>query len=90
MLSASKGPDLDAPDRTYVAKIVASRTGLTQADAETRVTTILNQAKADLDGARKAAAQLAFWLTASLVVGAFCASLAATEGGAIRDGTWRK
>jgi hypothetical protein len=90
MLSANKGLDVDAADRTYVAKIVASRTGLTQADAETRVTTVLNQAKADLDSARKAAAQLAFWLTASLVVGAFCASLAATEGGAIRDGTWRK
>jgi hypothetical protein len=90
MLSATKGLDLDAADRTYVAKVVASRTGMAQADAETRVTTILNQAKADLDSARKAAAQLAFWLTASLVVGAFCASLAATEGGAIRDGTWRK
>jgi hypothetical protein len=90
MLSASKGLDLDPADRTYVAKIVASRTGLTQADADTRVTTVLNQAKADLDNARKAAAQVAFWLTASLVIGAFCASLAATEGGAIRDGTWRK
>jgi hypothetical protein len=90
MRSASKGLDLDSADSTYVAKIVASRTGLTQADAQTRVTTVLNQAKADLDNARKAAAQFAFWLTASLVIGAFCASLAATEGGAIRDGTWRK
>jgi hypothetical protein len=90
MLSASKGLDLDSADSAYAAKIVASRTGLTQADAQTRVTTVLNQAKTDLDNARKAAAQLAFWLTASLVIGAFCASLAATEGGAIRDGTWRK
>ena len=32
--------------------------------------------------------QLAFWLTASLLLGAFCASLAATEGGGLRDGTW--
>ena len=46
------------------------------------------QAKADLDAARKATAQLAFWLTASLLLGAFCASLAATEGGGLRDGTW--
>ena len=46
------------------------------------------RAKADLDAARKATAQLAFWLTASLLVGAFCASLAATEGGGLRDGTW--
>jgi hypothetical protein len=90
MLFASKGLGLDSADSAYAAKIVASRTGLTQADAQTRVTTVLNQAKTDLDNARKAAAQLAFWLTASLVIGAFCASLAATEGGAIRDGTWRK
>jgi hypothetical protein len=27
-------------------------------------------------------------LTASLLVGAFCAGLAATEGGGLRDGTW--
>jgi hypothetical protein len=43
-----------------------------------------------MDAARKAAAQLAFWLTASLLLGAFCASLAATEGGGLRDGTWRR
>jgi hypothetical protein len=43
---------------------------------------------ADTDAARKATAQLAFWLTASLLLGAFCASLAATEGGGLRDGTW--
>jgi hypothetical protein len=90
MLSTSKGLDLDSADKTYVARTVASRTGLTQGDAEARVTTVLNQAKADLDNARKVAAQLAMWLTASLLIGALCASLAATEGGAIRDGTWRK
>jgi hypothetical protein len=50
----------------------------------------VTQAKADMDAARKAAAQLAFWLTASLLIGAFCASLAATEGGGLRDGTWRR
>ena len=30
----------------------------------------------------------AFWLTAPPPLGAFCASLAATEGGGLRDGTW--
>jgi hypothetical protein len=43
-----------------------------------------------MDAARKATAQLAFWLTASLLIGAFCASLAATEGGGLRDGTWHR
>src|SRR5664280_1919642 len=66
------------------------RTGLSQADADRRVSDVVTQAKADMDGARKAAAQLAFWLMASLLFGAFCASLAATEGGGLRDGTWRR
>jgi hypothetical protein len=67
---------------------VAARTGLSQPDAEKRVNEVVTQAKTDLDAARKASAQLAFWLTASLLIGAFCASLAATEGGGLRDGTW--
>ena len=70
--------------------MVANRTGLSQPDAEKRVNDVVTKAKSDIDAARKAAAQLAFWLTASLLLGAFCASLAATEGGAIRDGTWRR
>jgi hypothetical protein len=32
--------------------------------------------------------QIAIWLTLSLFIGAFSASLAATEGGGLRDGTW--
>jgi len=73
-----------------VSKVVAARTGLSQADADKRVNEVVTQAKSDLDAARKATAQLAFWLTASLLIGAFCASLAATEGGQLRDGTWRR
>lgn len=82
------GNELKPADREYVAKLVAARTGLSQADAEKRVNDVVTQAKADIDAAHKATAQLAFWLTASLLVGAFCASLAATEGGGRRDGTW--
>jgi hypothetical protein len=88
--SFRNGGDLKPEDRQYVSKVVAARTGLSQADADKRVNDVVTQAKADMDAARKAAAQLAFWLTASLLIGAFCASLAATEGGALRDGTWRR
>jgi hypothetical protein len=80
--------ELKPADREYVSKVVAARTGLSQADADKRVSEVVTQAKTDLDAARKASAQLAFWLTASLLIGAFCASLAATEGGGLRDGTW--
>ena len=87
--SFRSGGDLKAPDREYVAKVVAARTGLSQADADKRVNEVVTQVKADTDAARKATAAVAFWLTASLLLGAFCASLAATEGGGLRDGTWK-
>jgi len=85
---SSTGSPLSTEDRTYVSKLVANRTGLSQADADKRVNEVTNRAKADADAARKVAAQLAMWLTASLIIGAFCASLAATEGGSLRDGRW--
>ncbi|QOZ65885.1 hypothetical protein [Bradyrhizobium arachidis] len=87
--SFRNGGDLKGPDREYAAKVVAARTGLSQADAEKRVNDVVTQIKADADAARKATAALAFWITASLLLGAFCASLAATEGGGLRDGTWK-
>jgi hypothetical protein len=88
--SFRSGSELKAPDREYTAKVVAARTGLSQADAEKRVNDVVTQIKADADAARKATVALAFWITASLLLGAFCASLAATEGGGLRDGTWKR
>jgi hypothetical protein len=82
------GADLPAPDRAYVAQIVASRSGLSQADAEKRVDQVVNEAKMNADQTRRGAAHLSFWLTAALLAGAFAASIAAAEGGALRDGTW--
>jgi hypothetical protein len=84
------GAEPSAADRTYVGKVVAARTGLSQADADKRVSDVIAQVKADLDKARKAAMRLAIWLTLSLFIGAFSAALAATEGGGLRDGTWGK
>jgi hypothetical protein len=88
--SFHNGNDLNPADRTYVTKVVSTRTGLSQAEAEKRVNDVVTQVKADLDAARKAAMQIAIWLTLSLFIGAFSASLAATEGGGLRDGTWGK
>jgi hypothetical protein len=72
------GGEPSAADRSYIAKVVAARTGLSQADADKRVSDVIVQVKADLDKARKAAMKLAIWLTLSLFVGAFSAALAAT------------
>jgi hypothetical protein len=82
--------DLAPTDRTYLARLIAAQTGISQADAENRVNAVIAQAKSDADGARKAAAKLAFWLTAAFLFGAFAASLAAVEGGQLRDGTWNE
>src|ERR1700742_4053316 len=84
------GNDVNAADRVYLVKLVSSRTGLSQSDAEKRVNDVVTQAKTDLDKARKTAMQTAIWLTLSLFIGAFCAALAALEGGGLRDGTWGK
>src|SRR5580704_7224942 len=80
--------DLSAADKTYVAQVVAARTGMSQADAQKRVNDVIAEAKTAADTARKGAAKLSFWLTAAMLFGAFAASLAAVEGGSLRDGTW--
>ena len=82
--------DVNGTDRDYLVKIVAARTGLSQADAEKRVSDVITQARADLDKARKAAVHTAIWLALSLFIGAFAAAAAAWEGGGVRDGTWGK
>jgi hypothetical protein len=79
---------LSPQDRSYLAKLVAARTGLSQADAEKRVDEVAAAARQALDAARRAAAKLALWLAASMFIGAFAASLAAIEGGQLRDGVW--
>jgi hypothetical protein len=78
--------ELSADDRQYLAQMVAARTGLPQAEAERRVAAVEADARAALDQARRIAMQLAFWLVAAMFLGAFAAGLAATEGGAARDG----
>jgi hypothetical protein len=79
-------------DKTYVAQLVAARTGLAQADAEQRVDTTvaqLNDAQMKVrqaaDTARKAAAKLSIVIALSMLIGAFIASAAAALGGSIRD-----
>lgn len=85
---AIRDGSLSQADRAYLAKLVAARTGLAPPDAEKRVNEVDANMRSALDAARRAAVHLAFWLTASLLIGAFSASLAALEGGQLRDGVW--
>ena len=87
--------DLSAPDRTYLARLGAARTGLSQADAEKRVNDVFAQVKdAEMkvrqaaDAARKAGAYLSIFTALSMMVGAFIAAAAAALGGAHRDEGW--
>lgn len=45
------GGELKSPDREYVAKLVAVRMGMSQPDAEKRVSEVVTQVKADADAA---------------------------------------
>lgn len=79
-------------DRSYLAELVASRTGLSQANAEKRVDDFVasamneeTKAKVDAEAARKAAAQAAIYTALSMLVGAFIASVSAALGGRVRD-----
>jgi hypothetical protein len=72
-------------DRAYLAQIVATRTGASQADAETRVDEAYTRAVQIADNARKAVAHSMYWMFLALLMGAFCASVAATIGGKQRD-----
>jgi hypothetical protein len=79
-------------DKSYLAQLVATRTGISQDDARKRVDTLINQeqaaeqkAKAAADQARKATASLSFYVFFSMLIGAFIASAAAALGGRSRD-----
>ena len=78
--------ELAGDDRQYLTQMVAARTGLAPAEAQRRVAAVETDVRAALDQARRIALQLSFWLVAAMFLGAFAAGLAATEGGAARDG----
>jgi hypothetical protein len=83
-------PDgISSADRAYLAQTVSARTGLPQADAEKRVNDVITAAKDYAEAARKFARASLLWLTLALFLGAFSASLAAIEGGQLRDGRWK-
>jgi hypothetical protein len=84
--------DVSPADRTYLAQLVAARTGLSQDDAQKRVDQVIAQVKAAetkarqaADAARDATAKFAIFLALAMVIGAFIACAAAALGGQERD-----
>jgi hypothetical protein len=77
--------DMTSPDRTYLASLVSATSGLNQSDAERRVSLVFAEAQQAAETARKNVAHGLYWTFLALLIGAFCASLAATMGGRQRD-----
>jgi hypothetical protein len=91
-LRAVANGSLDQGDRTYLAKLIAARTGISQQDAEKRIDDVMAQMKAAedkakeaADAARKVSASTSFFLFFSMLIGAFIASAAGALGGRLRD-----
>jgi hypothetical protein len=76
---------LEQSDRDYLVQLVASQTGLSQADAQARVDGILQSAAEAAEQARRAAVIIGFVLAASFLISAAAAWWAAGIGGEHRD-----
>jgi len=79
------GGDISADDRTYLAHLVAARTGISQDEAQKRVDDAITNARQAADAARKAAARFSLFAGFSMLIGAFIAGVAAKIGGHHRD-----
>ncbi len=78
-------PDMPAQDRSYLARLVAANTGLNDAEAERRVSDAVAADRQAADTVRRTVAHSLYWMFVAFLIGAFCASYAATIGGRQRD-----
>jgi hypothetical protein len=87
---------LSDDDATYIGRLVAQHTGLTENEAAARVNDVFARTQAELsqmetsareaaDEARAATAKTALWFFVALLIGAFVGSYSATVGGRQRD-----
>lgn len=96
IISSGLGHRTMAPeDRAYLVRLVEFRTGLTAADADSRVTQIVAKSRDAVARARRGAVIAAFMVGASLLIGAAVSWVAAAAAGQHRDnGTaldfWRR
>jgi hypothetical protein len=85
LTNAIREGNMPPADSSYLAQVVAARTGLSAPEAEKRVNEVYAQAQQNADTIRKAVAHSMYWTFLALLIGAFCASFAATIGGRQRD-----
>lgn len=85
LATGTAGRPIAADDKAYVSRLVAARTGLSQAEAERRVDDALAKAKRAADVARKTGVVSGFLLAAALLAAAAAAWWGAVTGGRHRD-----
>jgi hypothetical protein len=85
LANALRQGDISSEDKIYLAQLVTVRTGLSQPDADKRVSDVFARAQQTAETARKTVAHSLLWVFVALLIGAFCASFAATIGGRQRD-----
>jgi hypothetical protein len=76
---------LPVEDQAYLEQLVVTQTGLSPQDSKQRVMNAFTNAQQSADLIRKATAHSLLWTFLALLIGAFCASFAATIGGRQRD-----
>jgi hypothetical protein len=85
LANALRQNEIPATDKNYLSQLVATRTGLTNAEAQKRVSDVFTSAQQAAETVRKTVAHWLLWTFLALLIGAFCASLGATIGGRQRD-----
>jgi hypothetical protein len=92
LAKAISSGNITSEDRGYLAKLVAARAGVSEAEAQKRVDDVIAAEKAaelkareTADAARKSAATASIFMALSMLIGAFIASASAALGGRLRD-----
>lgn len=92
LVSGITDGNLNSEDRAYLNKLIVSKTGITQQEADQRTDQLIQKmqeaekkAKEMADEARKTSMYISLFTALSLLIGAFVASAAAALGGRHRD-----
>jgi hypothetical protein len=86
LLTTASHDGMSVDDRSYLVRMVALITGLSQPDADNRVLAVAGQARVDIERARHSAVILGFMAGAAVLMGAVAAWAAACAGGRHREG----
>jgi hypothetical protein len=85
LANSVKQNQMSGGDQNYLAQLVGRSTGMSQYEAQQRISDVMTQARQAEDATRKATAHFLLWMFLSLLIGALSASYAATIGGRQRD-----